>query len=220
MALDDRGANRHVMRTVDRITLVHDVDHDQLYAIAEGQSGYFTARQAIEAGMGRSTLSHHARPGGRYERVGRGVYRLRHFPTSPLEHVVAAWLPLRSAGGVVSHESALELYDLADVIPNTVHISVPRSQRGQRPRAGVRLHTLTRPLASEEIREMSGVTATSPERTIVDSIDGGTQPEQVELAISQALRRGLTTKRRLTGAATASSRARDLVDAAVRQVDA
>jgi predicted transcriptional regulator of viral defense system len=199
---------------------MHDVNHDQLYATAESQSGYFTAVQALEAGMDRSTLSHHARPGGRYERVGRGVYRLRHFPTSPLEHVVAAWLPLRPAGGVVSHESALELYDLADVIPDTVHISVPRSQRGQRPRAGVRLHTLTRPLAGEEIREMSGVMATSPERTIVDCIDGGTQPEQVELAIRQALSRGLTTTRRLTDAAALSTRARDLVDAVGRQVDA
>ena len=199
---------------------MHDVDHDRLYATAESQSGYFTARQALEAGMDRSTLSHHARSGGRYERVGRGVYRLRHFPTGPLEHVVAAWLPLRTAGGVVSHESALELYDLADVIPDTVHISVPRSQRGQRPRTGVRLHTLTRPLAVEEIREVSGVTATSPERTIVDCIDGGTQPEQVELAIGQALRRGLTTMRRLTDAAQPSSRARDLVDAVVRQADA
>lgn len=199
---------------------MHDVDHDQLYGTAESQSGYFTAGQALEAGMDRSTLSHHARPGGRYERVSRGVYRLRHFPTSPLEHVVAAWLPLRPAGGVVSHESALELYDLADVIPDTVHISVPRSQRGQRPRAGVRLHTLTRPLAGEEIREISGVTATSPERTIVDCIDGGTQPEQVELAIRQALRRGLTTTRRLTDAAALSNRARDLVDAVAGQVTA
>ena len=208
------------MRTVDMIGLMHDVDHDQLYAIAESQSGYFTAAQALEAGMDRSTLSHHARPGGRYERIGRGVYRLRHFPTSRLEHVVAAWLPLRPAGGVISHESALELYDLADVIPDAVHISVPRSQRGQRPRAGVRLHTLTRLLGREEIREVSGVTATTPERTIVDSIDAGTQPEQVELAIREALRRGLTTTHRLTDATASSSRARDRVDAVVRQVSA
>jgi predicted transcriptional regulator of viral defense system len=208
------------MQTLDRLAPMHDVDHDWLYATAETQSGYFTARQALEAGMDRSTLSHHARPGGRYERVGRGVYRLRHFPTSPLEHVVAAWLPLRPAGGVVSHESALELYDLADVIPDTVHISVPRSQRGQRPRAGVRLHTLTRPLVDEEIRETSGVAATSPERTIIDCIDGGTQPEQVELAIREALRRGLTTTRRLTNAAALSRRARDLVNAVAGQVDA
>jgi predicted transcriptional regulator of viral defense system len=198
---------------------MHDVDHDRLYSTAESQAGYFTAGQALESGMDRSTLRHHARPGGRYERVGRGVYRLRHFPTSPLEHVVAAWLPLRPAGGVVSHESALELYDLADVIPDVVHVSVPRSQRGQRPRVGVRLHTLTDPVSTEDTREVSGVAATTPERAIVDCIDGGTQPEQVELAIRQALQRGLTTRRRLADATAArSSRTRDLVDAVTVQV--
>jgi len=199
---------------------MHDVDHDQLYVTAESQAGYFTAGQAIEAGMDRSTLRHHARSGGRYERVGRGVYRLRHFPTSQLEHVVVAWLPLRPAGGVVSHESALELYDLADVIPDIVHVSVPRSQRGQRLRGGVQLHTLARELSVEEIREVSGVNVTSPERTIVDCIDAGTQPEQVELAIRQALQRGLTTARRLTSAAAArSARTRDLVEATLGQVE-
>jgi predicted transcriptional regulator of viral defense system len=199
---------------------MHDVDHDKLYSAAESQAGYFTAGQALDAGMDRSTLRHHARPGGRYERVGRGVYRLRHFPTSPLEHIVAAWLPLRPAGGVVSHESALELYDLADVIPDFVHVSVPRSQRGQRPRVGVQLHTLTDPLSTQETREVSGVVVTTPERTIVDCIDGGTQPEQVALAIRQALQRGLTTPRRLAGATAArSSRTRDLVQAVAVQVN-
>jgi len=198
---------------------MHDVDHDQLYSTAESQAGYFTAGQALGAGMERSTLRHHARPGGRYERIGRGVYRLRHFPTSPLEHVVAAWLPLRPAGGVVSHESALELYDLADVIPDAVHVSVLRSQRGQRPRAGVQLHAVARPLSADEVREVSGVETTSPERTIVDCIEAGTQPEQVELAIRQAIQRGLTTPRRLADVAAArSSRARDLMEATIRQV--
>jgi hypothetical protein len=41
--------------------------------------------------MDRSTLRHHARPGGRYRRVGRGLYRLRHFPSTPDEHVMEAW---------------------------------------------------------------------------------------------------------------------------------
>jgi hypothetical protein len=124
----------------------------RLYRLAEAQAGYFTARQALAAGMDRSTLRHHVRPGGRYERVHRGLYRLRHFPTSSHEHVVAAWIPLREAGAVVSHESALELHDLSDVIPVAVHLSLPRAKRGQRPRPGVRLHTLERPPGPSEVR--------------------------------------------------------------------
>jgi predicted transcriptional regulator of viral defense system len=190
-----------------------DVDHDGLYRGAEAQAGYFTAQQAVKAGMDRSTLRHHARPGGRYERVRRGLYRLRHFPSSPYEHVMAAWLPLRDAGAVVSHESALELHELSDAIPDAVHLSLPRSERGQRRRAGVRMHTLNRPPEKSEIREIAGMPVTSPERTILDSLETGAQPEQIEMAVRQALGRGLTTPRRLRAAAsTRPARVRKFVE--------
>lgn len=192
------------------------VDHDGLYRMAESQAGYFTAQQALAAGMDRSTLRHHARPGGRYERVRRGLYRLRHFPSSAHEHVMAAWLPMRSAGGVVSHESALELYDLSDVIPTTVHISLPRANRGQRPRPGVRIHTVERLPGPSETRIVAGVAVTSPVRSIVDALDAGTQPEQIERAIRQALERGLVTPRRLRDEASVRSpRVKRFVDIAL-----
>ncbi|MFN8224420.1 MAG: type IV toxin-antitoxin system AbiEi family antitoxin domain-containing protein [Gaiellales bacterium] len=188
------------------------VNHDGLYGLAESQAGYFTARQALEAGMDRSTLVHHARPGGRYERIRRGLYRLRHFPSSPEEHVVAAWVALPPPA-VVSHESALELWELSDVIPNAVHITLPRAKRGQRSRPGVRFHALMDPPRPEETRRLGAVLVTSPERTIVDSLEDGTQPEQIELAVQQALQRGLTTRGRLQAAAAGrSSRVRAFID--------
>jgi predicted transcriptional regulator of viral defense system len=155
--------------------------------------------------MDRSTLRHHARPGGRYLRVRQGLYRLRHFPPSPYEHMMVAWLPLRDAGAVLSHESALELHELSDVIPNAVHLSLPRSERGQRRRPGVRLHTLNAPPTKREVCKIAGLPVTRPERTIVDSLATGTQPEQIQMAIRQALERGLTTPRRLRTAASRSS---------------
>ena len=166
----------------------------------------------MTAGMDRSTLSHHARPGGRYQRARQGLYRLRQFPSSPHEHVVAAWLPLRDAGAVVSHESALELHELSDVIPDTVHLTVPRSERGARRRAGVQLHTTKHPPVDAEIQVIAGLPVTTPERSIVDALEAGAQPEQIELAIQQALERGLTTPRRLQlVAAPRSARARKLI---------
>jgi predicted transcriptional regulator of viral defense system len=194
-----------------------DIDHEGLYRLAESQAGYFTARQAVDAGMDRSTLSHHARPGaGRYVRARRGLYRLRHFPSSPYEHVVAAWLPLRQAGGVVSHESALELHRLSDVMPTAIHISLPRAKRGQRPRAGVRFHTLGHPPGKSDVVTVHGVPVTTPERTIADAAEGNTQPEQVEMAIRQALDRALTTPRRLRAVAEGrSARAQRVIEQAL-----
>jgi hypothetical protein len=57
------------------------VDHDGLYRLAESQAGYVTTQQAPAMGMQRSTLRHYARPDGQFERVRRGLYRLRHFPS-------------------------------------------------------------------------------------------------------------------------------------------
>jgi predicted transcriptional regulator of viral defense system len=214
---------RHIVRRMrDIIPHMHDtIDYDGLYRLAESQAGYFTAGQAIGAGMDRSTLRHHARLGGRYERVGRGLYRLRHFPTSPHEHVVAAWLQMRNTGGVVSHESAMEMWGLSDVIPDAVHISIHRAKRGQRQRAGVRLHTPTRPPDASEIREVRGVPVTSPERSIVDSLEAGVGPEQIEQSVRQALERGLTTRKRLRETVSGrSARARESIERALEKASA
>ncbi len=60
---------------------------------------------------------------------------------------------------------------------------------------------------------MHGVPTTVPERSIVDSLQAGSQPEQVTMAVRQALERGLTTPRRLrTAAAGRSARVRGFVD--------
>ncbi|HEY2055444.1 MAG TPA: hypothetical protein VGH14_16050 [Solirubrobacterales bacterium] len=196
-----------------------DVDHEALYRQAEAQAGYFTAPQAVDAGMDRSTLHFHGRPGGRYERVRRGLYRLRRFPSSPHEHVMAAWLPLRGNRAIVSHESALELLGLSDVIPDAVHLTVPRSERGLRRRDGVRIHTADRPPGQKDVQTVVGLPVTRPERSIVDALDSGAQPEQIELAIHQAMDRGLTTPARLRrSAGPRSERVRKFVERTLDEV--
>jgi predicted transcriptional regulator of viral defense system len=173
----------------------------RLYVLAEGRAGYLTARDAAEAGIPRSTLSHHARPGGRLVHVARGLYRLRDYPSSPHEHIVAGWLRTPpSSDAVVSHESALELDDLSDVIADEVHVTVPRAQR-RKPIDGVVIHPTTFPVTGRQRREVLGMPVTTVDRTIVDVLRATGLTEQVEVAVAEALRRGLTTKRRLRATA-------------------
>ena len=71
------------------------------------------------------------------------------------------------------------------------------------------------------MRTVAGVSATNPARSIVDALDAGTQPEQIERAIHQALQRGLATPRRLrTEASARSARVRRLIDATLAEVPA
>jgi predicted transcriptional regulator of viral defense system len=173
----------------------------RLYALAEGNAGYLTARAAAEAGIARSTLSHHGRPGGRLVHVARGLYRLRDFPSSPHEHIVAGWLRTPpSADAVVSHESALELDDLSDVIADEVHVTVPRTRR-RKPIEGVVVHPTTFPVTKRQRRSVLGMPVTAVDRTIIDVLRSTGMTEQVEAAVEQALQRGLTTTRRLRSTA-------------------
>jgi predicted transcriptional regulator of viral defense system len=173
---------------------------DRLYALGEGQGGYLTARQAIDAGVARSTVTYHARDDGMLRRAGRGVYRLRRFPSSPYEHVMCAWLGLSRVDGVVSHVSALELLELTDLIADEVHVTVPRSKRGAAIPSGARLHYTARPIEGRHRHTVSGMPVTGVERTIADVVRADGWSEQVDLAVRQSLSRGMTTPGRLSEA--------------------
>lgn len=173
---------------------MHDQpNHEGLYRLAEEQAGYFTTAQAAEYGFSRALLAHHARPGGRFERVDHGLYRVRLFPSSPQDEIVAAWVAVGPDVAVVSHESALELYDLSDVMPSAVHLTVPRKDRWRKASPWIRLHTTSEPLEGADVERRGGVRVTSPERTLLDVAKSGIGPEQLQLAIRQALERGLVT---------------------------
>jgi predicted transcriptional regulator of viral defense system len=179
------------MRTVAKRT----PDHDALYHLAEQQAGYFTARQAARAGFSGERLSDYSK-NGRFDRLAHGVYRLAQFPSSRFEDLFVAWLKCgrRSA---ISHESALGLYDLSDVLPGEVHVTIPRT--GSRRRKGTRLHTNRLPPTSVVKRE--GLPVTSVPRTIADVAKAGLSEDHVARAIREALERGLTTSQALVAEA-------------------
>jgi predicted transcriptional regulator of viral defense system len=132
---------------------------------------------------------------GRYEHVRHGLYRLSGYPGSSHEEVRAKWLAVGAERAVVSHESALELHGLSDVLPNTVHLLVDRDDRGIRRFQGVTLHTTTKSLEPSEVVSREGIRVTDPVRSILDAASAGTAPEQIEMAVRQALNEGLTTRR-------------------------
>ena len=194
-------------------------DHRRLFEVASEQGGYFTAAQAAGCGFSRASLSYHARR-GRFLRIKRGLYRLAEYPASPREEVLAAWLATGRDEAVVSHESALDLLDLSDVVPERVHLTVPRSRRYRTSAPGVAIHTTIRPLSPSDVVTREGIRITSPTRSIVDAADAGTGPEQVARAVRQAVERGLATPAQLRAAARSrGSRVERLIDRALEEVE-
>ncbi len=200
---------------------MHDIsdapDGRALFSRASEQAGYFTAAQAHAHGYGPQLLSYHAER-GRFERVRRGLYRLRDYPSSPREEVMAAWLAAGKESAVVSHESALELLGLSDVVPTTIHLLVPRNRRWVRALPGVTVHTAADDLAPDETVTRQGLRITAPVRTILDVATSGTAPEQVIMAVGQARERGMILPGRLRqAAARRDRRVRELIDGALEE---
>jgi predicted transcriptional regulator of viral defense system len=189
-------------------------DQQALFDTASAQAGYFTAAQALDHGFSSALLTHHTKT-GRFVRVVRGLYRLRDYPAEPGEEIVAAWLR-QAPDAVVSHESALELLDLSDIIADRVHLTVARERRRLVSQPGVTIHTTTHPLTDADVIRRHGVRLTAPARTIADVAAAGMAPDQVLAAVGQALRRGLTTPALLREAARSRGhRVERLVEAAL-----
>lgn len=166
-------------------------DQDALYRIAEPQGGYFTSAEAAKSGFSRKLLWHYQKT-RKFLRVAHGIYRLGRFPSSRFEDLFVAWLKC-GPKSAISHESALALYDLSDVLPGEVHVTVPRT--ASRRRKGIRMHTNR--LRPADIVKREGLPVTSVPRTIADVARAGLSEDHVAHAIGEALQRGLTTREAL-----------------------
>ncbi len=169
---------------------------DALFEVASGQEGLFTTVQAADAGYSPQLLQKHLYA-GRVQRVRRGVYRLVHFPPSDHEDLAAIWL-WSNRTGVFSHETALFLHELSDVLPSRVHLTVPASWRARRLRVprGVVLHHGD--VTKDERAWVGPVPVTAPRRTLSDCIAAGVSPDLVQQAIQQAATRGLVPRADVT----------------------
>jgi predicted transcriptional regulator of viral defense system len=169
---------------------------DRLFETAAGQQGLFTTQQAAQAGYSPQLLVHHLRA-GKVLRVHRGIYRLVHFPAGEHEELVGAWLWSEQAG-VISHQTALALHGLSNVLPANLHLTLPASWRRRRFRVprGVVLHHADIPV--EDRAWVGAVPVTSPRRSLNDAARDGVSPELLRQAAQQAIRRGLVIAGDLT----------------------
>lgn len=164
---------------------------DALYELAAAQAGYFTTQQAAQAGYSSQLLLKHVRA-GRVTRAHRRIYRLVHFPATDHEELVTAWLWSEQAG-VISHQTALSLHGLSDVLPSQIHLTLPAAWRHRRFRVppGLVLHHSD--VAPDERSWFGAVPATNARRTLNDSAKGGLSPQLLRQAAQEALQRGLVT---------------------------
>lgn len=165
---------------------------DSLFQTASAQAGHVTTQQAAEAGYSTQLLLKHIRA-GRLLRVRHGIYRLVHFPAGEHEELAVVWL-WSERKGVFSHQTALGLHSLSDVMSARIHVTLPAEWRHRRFRLpdGVVLHYASVP--NRDRAWAGAVPITSVRRTLIDCARDQVPPDLLRQAAQQALRRGLVTK--------------------------
>jgi predicted transcriptional regulator of viral defense system len=175
----------------------------RLYELAEKQYGFFTTKQAKAAGYAENTHPYHVQAGN-WIREHRGIYRLANFPQDDRPDLMlwSLWSKNRAGAclGIYSHQTALSLHDLTDVMPAKLHMTVPKSfRRNSKIPAQLVLHYADVPESDTGIAH--GVRTTTPLRTILDLLSAGEIPtSMLRQALREGLRRGVIRRSEISGA--------------------
>ncbi len=172
----------------------------RLYEAAQSQQGFFTTKQAMRAGFAEKTHTYHVKVGN-WIREHRGIYRLADFPTAERPDLMLWYLWSQNRQevpeGTYSHDTALSLHELSDIMPSKLHMTVPKHfRRNSRIPEILLLHRAD--LAEGEVQEMYGMRVTRPLRTILDLLQAGqVDPSLIRQAIDEAMRRGLVSRKQI-----------------------
>lgn len=170
-----------------------------LQKLAFGQSGFFTAAQALNLGYSYQAQKYHA-DHGNWLRIDRGLFRLPDWPAATSDSYVR-WTLWSGGRGVVSHETALSVHELSDLDPRHIHLTVPPGFRADDDAVAIHVASLD----DSDIDQYESFRVTTPLRTLVDVAASHTAQEHVDRAVDEALEKGLFSVRRLRESADAHS---------------
>ncbi|WP_165062940.1 type IV toxin-antitoxin system AbiEi family antitoxin domain-containing protein, partial [Adlercreutzia sp. ZJ154] len=105
-------------------------DIEKLREVALDQHGFVTSSQAEEVGVSRPSLSYLVKH-ERIDRLERGIYRIPQVSATENDIYQLALL-WAGDGAFLSHDSALAAWDICDINPTVIHVTVPKKRRVQK----------------------------------------------------------------------------------------
>ena len=144
---------------------------ERLREVALDQHGFVTARQTKDEGINPIELVKLAAR-GRLERAAHGVYRVPQVRASQWDNWALAVLWAGVPEACLSHETALAAWDISDINPDRIHLTIPKGKRLRR--AGSEWYVVHHANLDPRQRTwFEQIPVTDVRTTIADCIDWG-----------------------------------------------
>lgn len=163
-----------------------------VYRVATGQAGYFTAAQALDVGYSYQAQKYHV-DHGNWDRVDRGIFRIAEWPAGIHDGLVR-WVLWSKQRAVVSHDSAAAAHGIGVLNPAKVHLTVPPNFR-MTDESVVLYHVHLPP---SDVTSLDGAPITTVLRTALDIIESHFDEELIGGVVDDALDSGSVTTNQLT----------------------
>ena len=163
-----------------------------LFDIAEQQDGFFTAKQAKDAGYLPTHFDYWIKK-KKWHKEPNGIYRLVDYPEveNPQLMLWYLWAKDKGEEGVYSHETALALHHLTPHLPERLQMTVPRNYHKENPDPEI-LKFYYENLLRTDTCFVEKIKVVTPVRAIFDCIIEGALPEDLIIdAIYYALQKKL-----------------------------
>jgi len=162
---------------------------DRLREVALEQHGYVTTQQAGDLGASSALLAAMVRR-GRLEHPVRGVYRVGQLPVTPYDpHMLAVlWTGFPEAS--LSHDSALDAWEISDINPNEIHVTVGSRRRIERKIPhGYVIHR--QDLRDDQVTWWESIPTVTAATAIRQCLDTGVPTYLIRQAIERSARTGI-----------------------------
>jgi predicted transcriptional regulator of viral defense system len=162
---------------------------DRLREVALDQHGYVTTAQAAGVGVPATELSKMVAR-GRLDRVAHGVYLVPQVPATQYDPYMLAVLWTGAPEACLSHETALQAWEISDVNPDRIHVTVGKRRRIER-RGGEGYVLHHQDLEPAEVTWWQQIPVTDVPTAIGQCITWGTPTYLVKQALERAGRTSL-----------------------------
>ncbi len=165
----------------------------KLIELAISQGGYFTAKQALNLGYSYRAQNYYVET-KQWLKKDRALYRFSFLPVLKEDELIKACFWSRDKKdipqAVISHESAISVYGIGEIIPDKISLTVSKSFRKKPPKKYLIYKT---DLINKEIEKKDFFRVTSIVKTIID-IAEKFDTEQLKKTVEDTYKKGLLSQ--------------------------